>query len=151
MAQFGYQMDNPLIVHQDNTSAVWIVKNGGNWARTKHLLIRKNKAKESMLNGTINIQHCSTTIMRADMGTKPLSYRMIMAHLDGIGMMEVTRPGGKYTLSKLQVPAEKLKEKKDRMFPISDKVKKARANVDRIEKEQKIKTSIKAKKSNVKK
>ena len=101
-----------------------------------------------MLNGTINIQHCSTTIMRADMGTKPLSYRMIMVHLDGIGMMEVTRPEGKYTLRRLQVPTEKPKEKKDRMFPLSDEVKEARAKVDQIEKKKK--TLSKAKKSNKK-
>ena len=103
-----------------------------------------------MLNGTINIQHCSTTIMRADMGTKPLSYRMIMVHLDGIGMMEVTRPEGKYTLRRLQVPAEKPKEKKDRMFPLSDELKKARAKVDLSEKEQRKKTLSKANKSNKK-
>lgn len=108
MLQFGYRLP-PIVVKQDNTSTMWIVSNGGNWTRTKHLLVRKNKAKESVLNGTIDIQYCATAAMRADLGTKPLSFRSLMVHLNGIKMMEVTRPDGVYTLRNLPVPDVRVK------------------------------------------
>lgn len=135
MQQFGFNLA-PITVYQDNTSTMWLVKNGGNWARTKHLLVKKNKAKESMLNGTIDIKHCASTIMRADMGTKPLSYRMLMVHLDGIGLMEVTRPDGVYTLRQLQVPKERPMDRVNRLYPLTDKVKAAREQAARIENNQ---------------
>ena len=92
-------------VLQDNTSAIWLSENDGNFARNKHLLIRRNKAKEAVLNGTIKITYAPTATMVADLGTKPLTLRQMLIHMHNIGMMIVTRPGGVYTLSYIRVPA----------------------------------------------
>ena len=79
----------------------------------KHLLVKKNKAKESVLNSDIDIKYCPTSAMRADLGTKPLSYRSIMVHLDDIGLMEVSRINGLYTLRRLGIPALKVRSTKE--------------------------------------
>ena len=70
------------------------------------------------------------------MGTKPLSYRSLMMHLNGIGMMEITRPDGVYTLRQLQVPKERTKDRMDRVNPLSDKEKAARERATRRENKQ---------------
>ena len=83
-------------------------ENEGNFARNKHLLIRRNKAKEAVLNGTINIQYCPTETMLADLGTKPLSVRQLAIHMRNAGLMIVTRPNGVYTLGRIEVPAARV-------------------------------------------
>ena len=97
-----------ILVRQDNTSTIWLSENEGNFARNKHLLIRRNKAKEAVLNGTINIQYCPTETMLADLGTKPLSVRQLAIHMRNAGLMIVTRPNGVYTLGRIEVPAARV-------------------------------------------
>ena len=92
-------------VLQDNTSAIWLSENEGNFARNKHLLIRRNKAKEAVLCGIIKITYTPTATMVADLGTKPLTLRQMSIHMFNIGMMIVTRPNEVYTLSQIRVPA----------------------------------------------
>ena len=94
-----------IIIKQDNTSAIWLSENDGNFARNKHLLIRRNKAKEGVLNGTTKIVYTPTEAMLADLGTKPLPLRQMLLHMKNLGMMIVTRPNDLYTLGQITIPA----------------------------------------------
>ena len=51
--------------------------------------------------------------MVADLGTKPLSLRMLLKHMSNIGMMVVTRPNDLYTLSRITVPAARPNRRPD--------------------------------------
>lgn len=92
-------------VKQDNTSTIWLSENEGNFARNKHLLIRRNKAREGVISGIIKITYTPTEAMVADLGTKPLTLRQLLIHMTNIGMMIVTRPNGLYTLNRIVIPA----------------------------------------------
>ena len=81
-----------------------LATNGANFARTKHLLIKRNKAREGVLNGTTKLVYCATSIMSADVGTKVLTLREILKHLADISMKVITHPKGLYTLVNIQVP-----------------------------------------------
>ena len=95
-------------IKQDNTSAIWLSQNEGNFARNKHLMIRRNKAREGVLNGITKITYTPTAAMVADLGTKPLPLRQMMIHMKNIGMAIVTRPNGLYTLGQIIIPAARL-------------------------------------------
>jgi hypothetical protein len=106
LESFGRKIDIVLI-KQDNTSAIWLAENHGNFARTKHLLIKRNKAKEGILLNITRIVYTPTDTMAADMGTKVLMLRTILYYMNRIGMMVVTRPDGVYTLRAIEVPKAK--------------------------------------------
>lgn len=95
-------------VRQDNTSTIRLSENEGNFARNKHLLIRRNKAKEGVLSGIIKITYTPTEAMVADLGTKPLALRQMLIHMFKIGMMVITRPNGLYTLNRIEIPTTRL-------------------------------------------
>lgn len=108
---FDYAL-KPIIVRQDNTSSIWLAEHGANFARTKHLLIKKNKAKESILNGTITIRFTPTEFMVADLGTKPLSRRILLLHLKNIGMLMAVSENGKLVrLDDIKVPAARVQRR----------------------------------------
>ena len=101
---FGYTL-KPIVVRQDNTSSVWLAEHGANFARTKHLLIKKNKAKEGILNGVIAVRFTPTEFMVADLGTKPLSFRILLLHLKNIGILiAVSENGRLIRLDNINVP-----------------------------------------------
>jgi len=117
---FGYAL-KPIIVRQDNTSSVWLAETGGNFARTKHLLIKRNKAKEAILNGTINIKFTPTEFMVADLGTKPLSRRILLLHLKNIGMMIAKYVNGKLdALENIVVPAARIQRRPNDVIDTSN-------------------------------
>ena len=105
LIEFGIVMSEPITVKQDNTSAIWLSENGANFARTKHLLIKRNYAREAIMDAIIKCVYCSTTSMHADLGTKILSLRMILKYMDGIGMMIPSTYENRYDLTPIKVPA----------------------------------------------
>ena len=111
LASFGINL-RPILVRQDNTSAIWLAEHGANFARTKHLLVKKNKAKEAILNGIIHVKFTPTECMIADLGTKPLSYRMLLLHLKNCGLfIPVINDGTLVNLNNIQVPAAHIQRK----------------------------------------
>jgi hypothetical protein len=63
--------DRVIKVYQDNTSTIWMTANQGNFARNKHLLIRRNFVKEQVTEGVLTVHYRHTSSLPADMGTKP--------------------------------------------------------------------------------
>ena len=68
----GYETDT--VLHQDNTSAILLEKNGSasTHRRTRHINIRYFYIKEQVDKGNICIEYCPTDQMDADYMSKPL-------------------------------------------------------------------------------
>ena len=86
MEQFGFSI-GVIHIYEDNTSAIWLTANQGNFARTKHLLVRRNFVKEQIEAGNILVRYKSTNDMVADLGTKPLPAAKMIKHMKDLGMV----------------------------------------------------------------
>ncbi len=60
------------IIHQDSTSVITLVTQGGGVTRTRHLRNRMHLVKEAVDDKRLEICHCKTVDMIADGFTKPL-------------------------------------------------------------------------------
>ena len=67
-------------------------------------MVKRNNAREGVETGVSVISYCPTENMRADVGTKPLSRRVIMSHMKALGFMSIDRSSGGYQLVELAVP-----------------------------------------------
>jgi hypothetical protein len=63
----------PSIVFQDNQSTIIMAVQGGNFKRTKHILVKESYIKERILKGDIILKYLPTNDMIADILTKPLT------------------------------------------------------------------------------
>jgi len=91
-------------VAQDNTSTISWTEGDMTFARNKHLMIRRNKAKEAVVSGLIRVIHVPTERMLADLGTKPLPLRQLLTHMSNAGMMCLDRDGDGYRLRRIDIP-----------------------------------------------
>ena len=64
--------DKPIILFEDNQSAIYIAKNPQFHGRTKHIEIKYHFTREQVKKGIIDLQYCRTEDMIADMFTKAL-------------------------------------------------------------------------------
>jgi hypothetical protein len=67
------QLQLPVTIYQDNLSTIGIVMNGGSFNRSKHMIAKYGFVKQYVDMGKIQLVHCRTQVMVADMLTKPLS------------------------------------------------------------------------------
>jgi hypothetical protein len=73
IAQQLIDASDNVIIHEDNTAAIHLVKNGRSTSdRTKHILLRHFFVKQYLDDGTFELRHCDTENMCADILTKPL-------------------------------------------------------------------------------
>jgi hypothetical protein len=84
----GYDM-KPSLLYQDNKSVMLLEKNGrsSSTKRTKHINIRYFFVQDKIAKGEIELQHCPTEEMWADMNTKPRQgkgFAEFRLHLMGI-------------------------------------------------------------------
>jgi len=68
----GYDLERPL-VHQDNTSTITLVTQGGGKMRNKTMRVKQAVILEGYINKEYDIDYVQTDYMIADMFTKPLS------------------------------------------------------------------------------
>lgn len=61
------------VILEDNQGAIAIASNPVNNSRTKHIDILYHYICECVQNGQIQLQHCPTNDMKADILTKPLA------------------------------------------------------------------------------
>jgi hypothetical protein len=68
----GYEM-RPSLLYQDNKSAMLLEQNGkaSSTKRTKHINVRYFFVKDKIAKGEIELEHCPTEVMWADVNTKP--------------------------------------------------------------------------------
>jgi hypothetical protein len=73
---------NPAIpIFQDNKSTIIMAPNGGNFKRTKHIIVKDNFVKEHIQNGDVVLKYLSTSEMPADILTKPVSKKVLLDQL----------------------------------------------------------------------
>ncbi len=73
-------------IFQDNLSTIILAQSGGNFKRTKHLLIRESFVRERIENNEIELKHRPTEDMCADFLTKPLSKPKLDIHLHSLNV-----------------------------------------------------------------
>ena len=85
----GYMMTEPTTMYQDNLSAIWLGKHDGKFSRNKHTMVKRSYFREQVVGGLIEPKHLGTEDMPADMGTKPLSRKLMTRHMKKMGMVRV--------------------------------------------------------------
>lgn len=63
----------PITIYQDNQSTIAISKNGGSFSRTKHFLNRQQFVTQLVKDNVIKPTYLPSTVMPADLLTKPLA------------------------------------------------------------------------------
>ena len=64
---------NPMLINEDNQSAICLSKNNVGHGRAKHIQIKYHFIKDMVANGSILLQYCPSADMLADIFTKGLS------------------------------------------------------------------------------
>jgi hypothetical protein len=73
LKDFHFKFQVPVTIYQDNLSTIGIVMNGGSFSRSKHMIAKYSFVKQHVDLKDIELVHCRTNVMVADMLTKPLS------------------------------------------------------------------------------
>jgi len=81
LSEIGIQLVDPITLHMDAKSAIALAKNPMHHKRSKHIDIKYHWLREHTYeNGTVNLEHCSTEDMVADMMTKALGFDLHARH-----------------------------------------------------------------------
>jgi hypothetical protein len=82
LKDFDFKFKLPVTIYQDNLSTIGIVMNGGSFNRSKHMIAKYAFVKQHVDLGDIELTHCRTHLMIADMLTKPLTGTELKKLLD---------------------------------------------------------------------
>ena len=74
LRDLGYNVDITSIVYEDNKGAVDYARNPVVTRGMRHIALRWHYARQLQQEGEIDIQHCKTTEMAADIFTKMLDF-----------------------------------------------------------------------------
>ena len=88
MAEFTNSDEAPMLLYEDNQSAIAMSRNPQFHGRAKHIDIKHHFIREQVSNGTILLEYCSTTEMLADILTKGLSREVFCKLRDRSGVIE---------------------------------------------------------------
>ena len=83
---FGYVMEAPTKLFQDNLSAIWLATHDGNFQRNKHTITERAFVKDLIENKLMTCIHQDTEKMWANMLTKPENKKMLWESLKAFGM-----------------------------------------------------------------
>ena len=72
LSDMGFPPTQATTIHADNQACIALAHNPVNHSRAKHIDIRHHFIRERVANKEINLQHCSTKDMLADILTKQL-------------------------------------------------------------------------------
>lgn len=88
MAEFTVSEEAPMLLYEDNQSAIAMSRNPQFHGRAKHIDIKHHYIREQVSNGTIMLEYCSTSEMLADILTKGLTREIFCKLLDRSGVIE---------------------------------------------------------------
>jgi len=72
LEEIGVQQGVPVLILEDNQSAIAIANNPESHDKTKHIDIRHHFVRDSVETGKVELQYCPTDKMIADILTKAL-------------------------------------------------------------------------------
>jgi hypothetical protein len=81
------KLDGPSVIQEDNMGAVDYSRNPSVTRNMRHIAQRFHYARELQQMGEIDIQHCSTKNMLADIFTKALPYEKFLYCRTALGLM----------------------------------------------------------------
>ena len=87
LKELGVIHESPSTLHEDNSSAISLIKHPKAHTRTKHIDVRHHFIRETITNGLIQVIHCPTSEMRADMFTKALRAEVFQEHRHALGLI----------------------------------------------------------------
>lgn len=77
-----------LTMYCDNNSAVFFAKNNKRTSASRLMDVKFLKAREKVKQGTIDVQHISTSLMVADPLTKALDVGIFKLQISRMGVLE---------------------------------------------------------------
>ena len=80
LVELRFSPSTPTVIHEHNKSAINIISNGNDKGRTKHMDIRYNYIRELVQRQYISIAYRPSTLMTADILTKPLEIKSFLTH-----------------------------------------------------------------------
>ena len=81
LSEMGFDYIDPMILHMDAQSAIALAKNPTHHKRSKHIDIKYHWLREHTYeNGTVELKHCATENMVADVMTKALATELHETH-----------------------------------------------------------------------
>jgi hypothetical protein len=72
LEEIGVPQTGPILILEDNQSAIAIANNPESHDKTKHIAIRHHYVRDSVEAGDVKLEYCPTEKMVADILTKPL-------------------------------------------------------------------------------
>ena len=87
--EMGIKSNGKIIIYQDNTSAIWLTANEGNFVKNRHVKIRRNYVKEQVIKGKVTVLYQRSEDMVADIGTKPVTSTVLNRHMDTLNMVRL--------------------------------------------------------------
>ena len=73
LSDLNVNVNDPIVINEDNQSAICIAKNSKGHPKTKHIDIKYHFVRDLVMNGEIKLHYCPTSDMLADIFTKGLS------------------------------------------------------------------------------
>ena len=81
LSEIGFDYVDPMILHMDSQSAMALAKNPTHHKRSKHIDIKYHWLREyTYESGTVQLEHCATADMVADVMTKALATELHEKH-----------------------------------------------------------------------
>ena len=78
--------DEAILIYQDNLSTIILAQTGGNFKRTKRLVIRESFVRERIKENDVSLLYKCTEDMDADFLTKNLPGPKLHYHLENINV-----------------------------------------------------------------
>lgn len=80
-------IETPIELYNDNSGCIQLSRNGGFHKRTKHIDLKYQFLKDLVRSGRINLRHCSTAVMIADILTKGLNSERTHRLCESMGLI----------------------------------------------------------------
>ena len=96
MTELNQNLDDPTMIHDDNQSAIALVKNSINHRRIRHINVSYHFVRELIVNETLKYNYISTKEIITDDLTKPLTSEkfaefIIMLRLSDLGLQKMNQ------------------------------------------------------------
>jgi hypothetical protein len=83
--EMGIKSNGKIIIYQDNTSAIWLTANEGNFVKSRLVKLRRNYVKEQVIKGKVSVLYQRSE----DIGTKPVTSTVLNKHMDTLNMVRL--------------------------------------------------------------